>query len=104
MSFKLQPKPTFWAKVSISVPGQDKPAVIDVEFRHKTKGELRDFFDAIPVRDDLDMITEIVCGWRGVDTEFSVDALGELIDNYPQSALGIITAYQSAIFEAKRKN
>ena len=101
--FKLQPNPTFWAKVEIPVPGND-PMPLEVEFRHKRREEARVFAEALPSRPALESLREIVAGWRGADREFSDSALAELHDNYVAAADRILGAYFDELRGARRKN
>lgn len=102
--FKIQPNPTFWAKVAISIPGQDKPAQIEVEFRHLGREALKAYFDSLEGKTDSDALLEIVVNWRGVDTAFSRDAFGSLLDGYPTAAMSLFEAYRREVIEAKGKN
>jgi hypothetical protein len=102
--FKIQPKPTFTAKVSISVPGEAKPATFDAEFKHLGRDGLRAYFEHLEGKTDVDALAEIVVGWSGVDVPYSADALAEMLDNYPTSALAFFDAFRREALEAKAKN
>lgn len=102
--FKLQAEPTFWAKAPISVPGQAAPVPLDVEYRWLGREQLRAFLDTLAERSDIDLLGEIVVGWKGVDAPFSVDALARLIDQYPRAADAIFDTWRSELLEAKAKN
>ena len=45
--FKLQPNPTFRTKVGIVLPGQQKPAEIEVEFKFLSRSAAQAFFDGL---------------------------------------------------------
>lgn len=102
--FKIQPKPTFWSKVQISIPGQPTPAQIDAEYKHLTRDELREFFEHLEGKKDADALGEIVVGWKGVDVDFDAGALEELLNNYPSAALAFFEAFRREALEAKAKN
>lgn len=103
--FKLQPKPTFWATVSISVPGQDKPSAIQVQFNHLGREAMKIYFDGLQDgQDDAAALLTIVSGWKGVDAEFSPESLATLIDNYPSAAKAMFEAFTRETLEAKSKN
>lgn len=102
--FKIQPNPTFKTKVGISVPGQAKPAEIEVEFNYFTRKALRDYFDHISGKEDVEALGEIIVGWSGVDVPYSPEALAELLDNYPAAAGDLFEAFRREVLEAKRKN
>lgn len=102
---KIQPNPTFKAKVGIPVPGQAKDAQIEVEFKYMTREEWQDF---LKVRGesmtDDDAAREVVVGWSGVDEAFSLDALSTLLKFYPMAATAIAEVYLRELFKAKQGN
>lgn len=102
--FKLQPKPTFWARVPVSIPGESKPAQIEIEFKHLGRESLKSFFETLEGKTDSDAISEIVCNWRGIDADFNRDNLDELLNNYPSSAMSLFDTYRKEVMEAKAKN
>lgn len=103
MTFRLQPDPTFWAKVEIPVPGGD-PVPLEIEFRHKRRDDAMRFADALSSRAPLESLREVVAGWRGADVEFSEAALAELDANYLGAAERILVVYLEELRGARRKN
>jgi len=100
--FQLQPNPTFWATVSIPVPGEKKTPTIEVEFRHKAKSQLD-----LLIKSEQPLNTamaEIVNNWKGVSDKFSQDNLVALLDNYPSAAGVIFEVYINALLKGKEKN
>jgi len=106
MALKLNPAPTFWHPVNITVPGQPKPAVVDFEFNHKTKEQLQVFVEALPddQRPDDQQLAELIHDWKGVDGEYTPSALRDLLSNYPASGLEILKGYLGALTESRKKN
>ena len=102
--FKLQSEPTFWAAVEVSKPGKDRPERLDMEFKWLERDKLKDFLLSLEGRDDEEVISEIVVGWRGVDAEFSRENLATLLRNYPQSPVAIFTTFRAEMLHAKTKN
>ncbi|MDP2792557.1 MAG: phage tail assembly chaperone [Sulfurisoma sp.] len=102
--FKLQPAPTFKAKVGISIAGQARPNEIEVEYRYLTKEAIKTYFDNLQGKADADALAEIVVGWSGVEEAYSPEALSLLIDNYPAAASDLFDAFRRELLEAKRKN
>ena len=102
--FKINPNPTFKATVQISVPGSDKPAAITVDFKHLSKSALRDYFSSLEGKTDTEALASVITGWQGIDADYSADALGQLIDNYPASAGELFEAFRRELLEARRKN
>jgi len=103
--FKLQPNPTFWAAISIPMPGAKKDTLLDVEFKHKPKSDLDQYIKGYTAEaDDAEYLSEIVCGWKGVDAEFNRENFALLLDNYPAAAREIVSGYISAMMESRKKN
>lgn len=104
--FRLQPYPTFMAAVKIPLPGGD-PIEIEIEFRHKTRDERVDFMkraaDATP-ENEVDLFMEMVAGWKGVDTEFSREAVELLMQNYEGAVPAILAEFNMAHIRGRRKN
>ncbi len=102
--FKLQPNPTFKAKVGISVAGAAKPVEIEVEYRYLKKSAVKEFFDNLEGKNDGEALAEIVVGWTGIDQPYSTEALALLLDNYPASARDLFGAFSRELLEARTKN
>lgn len=100
--FKLQPNPTFKAKVAIPLPGQKKAGEIEFEFRHFSLSKWEAIAAERPVRDVL--IDDIIVGWSGVEEAFSKEALVVLFDEYPGAAAAVFDTFVAELFGAKRKN
>lgn len=103
---KLQPNPTFWTTVPITVPGSERPAPMDFEFRHKTKEKIEDFLKNMQAGEQPDdaILSEVIANWKGADAEYSPSSLRDLLSNYPASGLEILRGYLSALTESRRKN
>lgn len=104
--FKLQPAPTFIAKVEIAIPGIEKPGVLNVEFRYKNVDELQQFFApaASEGRTDLDALTELIVSWKGADADYSRETLEVLLKNYPNASSAFFETYGRESMGARRKN
>lgn len=90
--FKINPEPTFRSVVSIPVPGAD-PMDLELEFRHKTKDELKAFFTGFEGRDDIDCLMEVVAGWHNCEAQFNRETLSDLLQNYPRANTAILGKY-----------
>lgn len=101
--FQLKPNPTFWTRVEIHVPGGD-PESVEFEFRHMDRDALARFCDGLPIRPPLQSLTEIVANWRGIDAEFTQEALERLNRDYVSAADRIVTTYLEELRGARRKN
>lgn len=99
--FKLQPKPTFWARVPITVPGQAKPEIVEMEFRYVPEEERQKLLSG---RTTEDFLLDVVIGWRDVDADFSVDNLKRLFANHARSQLDVLETFNRELFGAREKN
>ena len=108
--FKLTPSPTFEAVVDVTVPGADAKAPIVFTFRHKGRAALKAWAEAVEGRADVDVLADVVAGWRGVcddrgdEVPYSREALAQLLDAYPAASGEVFRGYMQAHFEARRKN
>jgi hypothetical protein len=100
---KLKPNPTFVVPVTIPVPGGGDTA-IEITVKHMGRDALRAFLDEAKDRDDLSNVSGFVVDWRGVDVEFSQDALASILNNYPLAATAMLDAYLAEIGRAAAKN
>ncbi|MBZ0106145.1 MAG: phage tail assembly chaperone [Sulfuricella denitrificans] len=102
--FKLTPKPTFWAKVEISIPGQTKPASIEVEFKHLGRDGFKAFFEGLEGKTDAEALGDVVVGWKGVEDEFNMENFELLLNNYPTAPMAFFETFRKESLEAKTKN
>jgi hypothetical protein len=102
--FKLEPNPTFWAKVMIPVPG-DEPVPIEIEFRHFSRKKLAEMMEADAEKNiGISFCEQIITDWRDVEDEFSRDELERLLDNYHGAGLAIFLAYHKELQQGRQKN
>lgn len=99
--FKLQPNPTFWAKVPLTVPGQAAPAMVDFEFNYLAEEERKALFEN---RTAKEVALEVVANWKGVDEPFSPDNLEKLYSNYARAIIDVLETYNRELLESRRKN
>lgn len=100
---KLQPNPTFEAKVLVPVPG-GKDVEVTFTFNHKGREAIKEFAERAKAAEDIDSVSEIVSGWDGIDAAFSRENLAALLDAYPALSARIIQAWFDEIASAKTKN
>ncbi|MFJ2989953.1 phage tail assembly chaperone [Collimonas sp. NPDC087041] len=103
MTFKLNPNPTFKAKVDIPVPG-DKKQSIEFEFKHKDKDAFKEFIGTIEKLSDVDTILAISVGWSGVDADFSPESVALLVKNYHAAAQAIYRKYADELIQGRLGN
>lgn len=103
---KLQPNPTFRAKVGIPVPGQDKPVEITCVFAHMCRDEFKAFVspEAAASRSDEESLQRILRGWEGVDVEFSAAAVAMLCQQYHGAPYAISSVFVAELTKARLGN
>ena len=101
---KLQPNPTFWAKVGVHVPGQDKPVEVEFEFAHMTRDEYAAFSERTKGQEDAEVLGVILRGWKGVDAPFTAENLAKLLTQYHSAAYSIASTYGAELTRARLGN
>jgi hypothetical protein len=99
---KLKPDPTFFAKVSIPVPGA-KPASVKFQFRHKTKDQAEQWRQSVDGRDDVELILDIACGWDLAEP-FDEENVGFLVQNYIGAGIAVVRTYLEELAGARLGN
>ena len=102
--FKLNPNPTFTAKVPLSIPGESKRATVDVEFKHLSRKAIQEFFQNLEGKTDAESLAEIIVSWKGIDAAYSAETLATLLDNYPAAGRELFEAFRLELMEARAKN
>lgn len=101
---KVAVEPKFWAPVDISVPGQEKPVRIQVQYTHMRREAVKEFIEGSKDRPDLEILAELMHDWKGVDRKFDSDALEELLQNYHAAGVELYLAWQREVVGSKVKN
>lgn len=101
---KVSANPSFWAPVEISVPGEQKPQLVQIKFKHLDRDAAKAFIESVEGKTDLEILTQIIEDWKGVDTPYSESVLQQLLQNYPASGAEIYISYQRELVGSKRKN
>lgn len=89
--FKLQPNPTFKAKVAIPAAGSEALEV-EFTFKHRTRADLEAFVQASTTRPDPATILEMATGWELSDA-LSQENLELLSQNYIGASRAIFDKY-----------
>jgi len=100
---KLTQDPAFWTDVIISVPGQ-KPATIKVQFAYKDADQLKEWFEGLGDKTNFEGLRDIVRDWKGVDTQFTVEALEQMLKALPAAAGAFFDCYRRELLESRVKN
>ena len=108
--FKIVPNPLFKAVVALTVPGEEMPGTIEVEFRHKGRKELNEWRASAKDKTDTELLAEVITGWSGVEggdgnqVTYSVDGLYALLNNYSTAATELYEGYWKALNASRIKN
>lgn len=102
-TLKLQPAPTFWAKVPIPLPGGEKHE-IELEFVHKTRDDLDKWRSEKDVKTDGKAVMTIVKNWRGVEGDFNEDNINAVLQNYHGAGIAIGRTYIEQLMQLKLGN
>lgn len=100
---KLQPDPTFKAKVEISVPGA-APASVVFTFKHRSRQEMDRFLKSVSdMKDDVEMVMALATGWELAD-DFNEENVKALVDSYISAPASIFEVYIKELTGARSKN
>ncbi|MDN8617874.1 phage tail assembly chaperone [Variovorax ginsengisoli] len=99
---KLNPEPTFNAKVEIHVPGKE-PAEIEFTFKYRDKDELKAFAEAMKTMEDAEVILNLASAWDLTDP-FNKESVEILVKKYYTASGATFTKYLSELTGAKEKN
>lgn len=107
--FRIVPNPTFKANINLTVPGQEEPAVVEVEFRHKGRAALKAWLENAAGKTDADLLDEVIVSLPladedGKDVPYTVKRLQQMLDNYPAAAREFTEGYVFALTESRAKN
>lgn len=102
--FKLDPNPTFTAPVSGFKPGQGADETIVVTFKYRGRKELEEMVGAMADQTVLDLLLDVMVGWRDVPLDFTRENVEKLCDLYPAFAQAVLVTYRRELTEARRKN
>lgn len=109
--FSLMTTPSYFAPVSVSLPGEPRPHSFEVKFLRLGQEDIQTTFQRASEGelDDAAFCREVVIGWRGVQeedgtpAEFNATALDDLLSIYPVAA-AIVKSYTESLSGAKLKN
>lgn len=100
---KLNPNPTFKAKVEIPVPGE-APVKVEFTFKHRTREEVQQLLEKLDETEhDVELVMKVASGWELLD-DFNAENVRLLVDNYIASPKAIFEAYLQALTGARSKN
>lgn len=103
---KLNPDPTFKAKVGVPVPG-GRAAEVEFTFQYRSKTALAEWHEQVQElpkdANEVELLRTFVAGWD-LDDEFCDDNIRRLCDSYPGAAAAAIDVYLRESWGARRGN
>jgi hypothetical protein len=99
---KLQPDPTFKAKVAIHQPGAE-PVDVEFTFKHRGRKELASFAEAMSGIGDAELILALATGWE-LEDPFNAENVAVLVEHHYTAPAAIWMTYLEALTKAKEKN
>ena len=99
---KLNPEPTFKAKVGIPVPGR---GVVPVEFtfNYRTREQTLEWIEATRNAKDTDSIMDCACAWE-LDDEFNLENVERFCNSYAGAGFAVVDTYLRELSGARRGN
>lgn len=87
---KLNPDPTFKAKVAVPVPGGT--ADVEFTFKYRDGNAVRAWIEATKEASDVDVVLDMAVAWD-LDDELNRENVERLCTNYPGAAREITLRY-----------
>lgn len=108
---RLAPQPTFKAKIPFSIAGEEEPALVLFELRHKSPDDLKKWAATFGGRDSASALEEIVVRWIDgvVDEEdkqvpFSAEALRAFLGAQGSRSKDLMRFYLAELQDGRQKN
>ena len=99
---KLNPEPTFRAKVAVPVPGA-AAASVEFTFKWRTRDEVIAWIEAVQDKTDAEIIMDAAVAWE-LDDEFTVENAARLCNTYCGAGRSFMDAYLGELRGARSKN
>lgn len=111
MGLRIIPNPTFQARIPLTVAGQDEPALLEFELRHKSPEALKEWFATCGERDTATALAEVVVRWtggvedeRGEPVPFSPANFRLFLGAHGSRAEDMLRGYIRELTESRQKN
>jgi len=101
--FKLQPDPTFKAKVKIPVAGESKASEVEFTFKFRGRDELTALLERNKTQGRVATVMEMAVGWELSD-EFNEDNIRLLDETYIGALDRVADTYWEEHTKALEKN
>ena len=99
---KLNPEPTFKAKVPIPVPGS-APVLVSFTMKWRKREEVSDWLEAAKDMTDAQIIMDCAVGWE-LDDEFTAENAERLCNTYMGAGREFLSAYVDELRGVRAKN
>lgn len=100
---KIKANPTFQAKVQIPTY-DDGMEEISVEFKYMTVKELSKYISELPEKTDVQIMTDIIVGWSGVDGDFNKENVEKILDTFHGFSRAVWAAFLETLTQVRAKN
>lgn len=109
---KLQPDPTFWCKVPIRIPGQDEPAILEIEYKHRDKLQFEEFTKVNNESkvNDAKAFMNLAKSWKlptadgqGVEP-FTEEVIAKFLSNYQGAGRAVANKYVEELMQVRLGN
>ena len=100
---KLDPEPTFRAKVPVPIPGAGT-ADVEFTFKHRTNKALQAYIEAIESdQPDAKIVMDVATGWD-LDDAYTPENVEKLCESYAGAGLAVFQTYVRELRGARAKN
>jgi hypothetical protein len=99
---KLNPEPTFKAKVAIPTHG-GADADVEFTFKHRRADDLAEWLKNLEGRDKAELMSEMALAWDLTDP-FTTESLKAMLANYTGAFDRVLAKYCDEMLQAKQKN
>ena len=95
----------WWAPARITPAGGGDPVEISVLWRYKDRAAAQDWWERVTAEDSgTPALLEVMAGWKGINREFSGDALEEVLNWSIPARRDFADAYVRALTRSRVKN
>lgn len=108
MALKLKPDPTFWAAVSIGMPGAE-PQVVKFEFLHMSKDKFESYRENATPVNDAQAVMRVAKNWDVIAegetvAPFTEENINEFLKNYHAAGRAIARTFVNELLQVRVGN
>lgn len=101
--FKLNPDPTFKAKVGIPIPSTDAFEDVIFEFKYRNRDDAIAWWESVKEKPVAEAMASMLAGWE-LDDEFTPENVALLCNNYTGAYPATLEKYLKELTGARAKN